>query len=123
LDTYSALVLLTLLLVKHMFADFFLQTPSMLQNRADYVHQGRAVHCGVHVVGTAVCFVIMAVPLALLLLLLIAEFILHYHIDFSKGWVSDRAGHGPGDASFWRAFGADQTLHNLTYVGMVWMLV
>lgn len=119
----SILCLLALLQLKHMLADFYLQTPVMLANRSVYLHSGRALHCFFHVVASALCFLIMAIPFSAFILILIAEFILHFHIDYGKGVWSDRAGHSPADASYWRAFGADQFLHQLTYLGMVLALV
>ena len=119
MDVTTAFVLLILLQVKHMFADFFLQTPIMLVNRAHYIHPGRALHCLVHVAGSAVCFLLIGVPVGLALVVLAAEWLLHFHIDYGKGVWSERADDTPADASYWRAFGADQTLHQLTYVGMV----
>lgn len=123
MDVVTALLLLSLLVIKHMFADYFLQTPIMLINRADYLHPGRALHCAVHVAGSGLCFLIVGVPLALGAAVLAAEWLLHYHIDFGKGVWSEHADHTPAEAGYWRAFGADQTLHQLTYVGMVWAVV
>ena len=44
----SILILLSLLQVKHMFADYFLQTRKMLEGRGAYLHLGRAQHALVH---------------------------------------------------------------------------
>lgn len=115
----SALILLVLLQVKHMFADFYLQTPIMLINRAKFAHPGRALHCAVHAIGSAICMALLGVPAAALVLVSLAEWAVHFGIDFGKGVWSERAGHSPSDASYWRAFGVDQTLHQLTYVLMV----
>ena len=115
----DALLLLGLLTVKHMLADYFLQTGAMLANRGLYLHAGRAAHCAVHVVCTAICFGIMGLPLGLSLVVMAAEFVVHFHIDWAKGKWSDVRQHGPADAGYWRAFGVDQTLHQLTYVAMV----
>ena len=118
----TALILLGLLQIKHMFADYFLQTPVMLSDRARYAHVGRALHCLVHVLGSALCFWLVGVGFWLGLVVLVAEGVAHYHIDYGKGRWSERSGDSPADASYWRAFGADQTLHALTYVLMVWMV-
>ncbi len=115
----TVLVLLLLLQVKHMFADFFLQTPIMLMNRAQFVHPGRALHCLVHALGSLICFLVLGIPFFVTLLIVLAEWVAHYLIDFGKGVWSERAGHSPADASYWRAFGADQMLHQITYVAMV----
>ena len=123
MEIASILTLLLLLQVKHLFADYYLQTGWMLSARDVYVHPGRAAHCGVHAVGTLICFLIMGVGFWIGLLLLIVEFVLHYHIDFGKGRWGEMKGHGPEEASYWRAFGFDQALHHATYVIMVWLLV
>ena len=115
----EALILLALLTLKHMFADYFLQTASMLANRGQYVHPGRIMHCAVHAGCSAICFLIMGLPLGLSLAVLLAEFVAHFHIDWGKGRWSEMQGHTPSDAGYWRAFGADQALHHLTYVLMV----
>ena len=115
----DALVLLALLTIKHMFADYFFQTAIMLADRGRYLHAGRGLHCLVNVVCTGICFLVVGPPLLLSLLVLAAEFLAHYHIDWAKGRWSDLNGHGPADAGYWRAFGADQALHHLTYVVMI----
>lgn len=119
----DALVLLALLTIKHMFADYFLQTASMLADRGRYAHPGRAGHCLVHVVCSAICFLIMGLPLWTSILVLMAEFVVHFHIDWGKGRWSESHGHGPSDAGYWRAFGVDQTLHQLTYVVMIFAFI
>jgi hypothetical protein len=116
----SALLLLVLLELKHLFADFFLQTPQMLMNRSQYLHPGRALHCVVHVGGSAMVLLIWGVPLTLAALVLLAEGVAHYHIDWLKGVWSDKTGHVPADAGYWRAFGTDQFAHHTTYAAMVW---
>lgn len=120
MEAASILLLLAAFQVKHMFADYYLQTSLMLANRAVYFHPGRALHCLVHVVGSLLCLSFFGIPVSSMLVILAAEWMLHYHIDFVKGVWSERAGHTPSDAGYWRAFGADQLLHQLTYVGMVW---
>lgn len=118
-----ALAVLGLLQVKHMFADYFLQTPIMLRDRGVYIHPGRALHCLVHAVGTVICFVLVGVPIAAVLIVTLAEWVVHYHIDWGKGRWSDLQNHTPTHAGYWRAFGADQLLHQLTYLAMLWAIV
>lgn len=114
------LVLLFLLQLKHLFADFYLQTARMLRDRSRYVHVGRAQHAGVHALGSIAAMLVCGVGVLPLLLIAAAEWVVHYHIDWAKGIWSDRQGHGPDDASYWRAFGFDQALHQWTYIIMVW---
>ena len=116
----SVLLLLCLLQIKHMFADFFLQTPKMLSGRCNYVHSGRAQHAGVHVLGTILVLLPFAPPISFILIVGALEWVVHFHIDFGKARYSDSRQLTPAMASFWRAMGMDQALHQLTYVAMVW---
>ncbi|WP_147108761.1 DUF3307 domain-containing protein [Tateyamaria sp. syn59] len=118
-----ALVLLFLLQVKHLFADFYLQTPRMLANRAVYMHFGRLQHAGLHAVGSLVAMVLVGVPVWLGFVVAIAEWIAHFHIDWGKGWWSEHTGHDPSQGGFWRAFGLDQAVHQWTYLVMVWAVL
>lgn len=117
------LVLLFLLQAKHLFADFYLQTPRMLRDRGLYLHMGRVQHAGIHAVGSLVAFVLVGVPLVTALVVAIIEWAVHFHIDWGKGRWSDHTGHGPDQAGYWRAFGVDQALHQWTYLVMVWAVM
>lgn len=119
----SVLLLLCALQVKHMFADFFLQTPKMLSGRCAYVHAGRAQHAGVHIIGSAIVFALFGSPAMFIVVLAVLEWIVHFHIDFGKARYSEVKKLNPQQAQFWQAMGADQTLHQLTYVAMAWAWV
>lgn len=114
----SSLILLVLFQVKHLFADFFMQTPRMLAGRDEYLHFGRAQHAALHGMFSVLCVMAMGAPLGFILWLCLAETIVHYHIDWGKGVHSARTQNGPTDAGYWRAFGVDQLLHQLTYIAM-----
>lgn len=116
----TALLLLVLLQAKHMFADYFLQTTRMLAGRSTYVHLGRAEHAALHAILSFLALKLCGAPLVFSLLLSAVEWIAHYHIDWFKGCYSERKQHGPADAGYWRAFGLDQLMHQLTYIGMIW---
>lgn len=119
----TVLLLLCLLQIKHMFADYYLQTPKMLSGRGTYFHLGRAQHAAVHVVGSIVIFILFGAPLDFILVIAALEWIVHFHIDFAKASYSDKKGLQPNQAAFWRAAGLDQCLHNLTYIAMAWAWV
>ncbi|UWQ46242.1 DUF3307 domain-containing protein [Leisingera aquaemixtae] len=119
----SVLLLLCALQVKHLFADFFLQTPKMLSGRCAYVHAGRAQHAGVHVIGSAIAFLLFGAPLTFILVLGLLEWVVHFHIDFGKARFSERKKLNPQQAMFWQAMGSDQALHQLTYIAMAWAWV
>ncbi|MEM1076158.1 MAG: DUF3307 domain-containing protein [Pseudomonadota bacterium] len=115
----ALLILLSLLQVKHMFADFFWQNEFMLGDRDKYIHPGRMVHAGIHAVASFIAFVIMGASFAFVLVLVLAEWVVHYHIDFWKGRYTAKNDLTPADASFWRATGVDQALHQFTYIAMI----
>jgi hypothetical protein len=119
----TVLVLLTLLQVKHLFADYFLQTTRMLSNRDIYVHSGRAQHAGLHALFSVVCLALIGAPIVFLVILSLIEGVVHYHIDWVKGHFSEKSGDTPADPGYWRAFGVDQFLPQVTYVAMIWAWV
>ena len=118
--TGQMLILLVLLQIKHMFADFYLQTPRMLSGRDKYLHFGRAEHAGVHALGSIIVFVLMGAPVLFTFWVVMAEWVVHFHIDWAKACWSVRKKHSPTEAGFWRAAGTDQALHQMTYLAMAW---
>jgi len=122
-----ALLTLLLLQVKHFVCDFVTQTPYQLRYKGIYGHPAGLVHAGLHVIGSAIVLLALkvAVPLpaqfTLLGVLLAAEFVLHYHIDWGKEQVVKPLAEGQGMA-YWAIFGFDQLLHQATYVGIAYVL-
>ncbi|MFT6676963.1 MAG: hypothetical protein ACJAVM_003172 [Sulfitobacter sp.] len=116
----TVLTLLILLEVKHLFADFFMQTPRMLSGRARYAHLGRAQHAGVHALLSFLALMALGGAWGFVVLLCVLELVVHYHIDWLKGLHSEKTGYTPADPGYWRAFGVDQLAHQLTYVAMIW---
>lgn len=119
----AVLAMLCLLQLKHMFADYFLQTPKMLSGRGEYWHLGRAQHAGIHALGSAIVLAIMGAPAIFTLVLMAAEWFVHFNIDFFKASYSEHKKYTPAQAGFWRAAGVDQFMHHLTYIVMVWAWV
>ena len=122
-ELQTVLFLLTLLQFKHLFADFFLQTPKMLAARHVYLHSGRVQHAGLHGLFSFGVFLIIGAPVVFALILCAVEAVVHYHIDWLKGVHGDKAQDGPDTAAYWRAFGVDQLMHQLTYVAMIWVSI
>ena len=117
----TLLLLLWLLQIKHMFGDYFLQTGKMLDGRDQYMHMGRLMHAGVHAAGSAIAFLIIGAPVGFIIALVLAEWIVHFHIDWWKSRLTTEQKLTPADAAYWRASGIDQALHQLTYVAMIWI--
>lgn len=102
-----------------MFADYFLQTRLMLDGRDVYLHLGRFFHAGVHALGSLIVFLVIGAPIAFILIVVLAEWVLHFHIDWWKGRYTANRKLSPDDALYWRATGVDQALHQFTYLAMV----
>lgn len=114
----ALLGLLLLLQLKHMVADFVLQTAYILDNRRHYGHPGGLLHAAIHMAGSALAFWAVGGDVSGLAVIVALEGVVHYHID----WAKDRYTHGrgltPRDGAFWRAIGIDQCLHQVTYLAM-----
>lgn len=116
--TTVAITLFALLLLKHFVCDFVLQTPWQIAQKGIYGAPGGLVHSGIHVAGTLVALIAVTTPPWTIVTVLIAEFIVHYHIDWSKEQTVRRMNWRVG-ARFWNAIGFDQLLHGLTYLAIV----
>lgn len=113
------LAALAYLAVKHWIADFVLQTDKQRREKGIYGAAGGLTHSGTHAALTAPVFAILSVPVAGAAAILLAEFVVHYHIDWAKEQAVHRYRWTTNDAAFWHAFGFDQLLHALTYLAIV----
>ena len=116
----TVIVLLALFGVKHFLADFLWQFPYMVQDKGQYGAPGGFAHAGLH--GILTFFVLIgfvrpedAVTIALI------ESAVHYHIDWAKTNLNQ--GLTAQDHRFWVWFGLDQTLHYLTYIAIIAIIV
>lgn len=114
----SLLALLALLQIKHLLADFVLQNAYILENRRHYGHPGGILHAAIHLAGSALAFGAVGGAPAMVALILVAEGLAHYHIDWAKDSYTHARALTPRDGAFWRAIGIDQCLHQLTYLAM-----
>lgn len=119
----ALLAVLVILEVKHFVCDYPLQTVYQVTNKGTYGHPGGIIHSGLHVLGTSTAFLVITPTLAVGAGILIGEFLLHYHIDWTKDQVMRRNGLTAKDSRFWWTIGVDQMLHHLTYVGIAAILV
>jgi hypothetical protein len=112
--------LLALFGIKHFLADFLWQFPYMVRDKGHYGSPGGMTHAALH--GLLTFFVVIgfvrtedAVTIALI------DSAVHYHIDWAKTNLS--LGLGIEDHRFWVWFGLDQTLHYLTYIAIIAIIV
>lgn len=118
----AILVLLAVLQAKHALFDFALQTSFMWQNKGRYGHPGGLLHAGLHALGTFVALLVFVVDPLTALVIAVAEFVLHYHIDWAKEGLTARFAPTPNTATYWALFGLDQALHQWTYLAIVWLV-
>ena len=110
--------------VKHLLADFVLQTGAMVQRKGVYGDPVGAAHSLVHA-GFTLAVLLLVGPLGALaaLGLALAEFAVHYHTDWAKDQLQKRAGYTPQQKGYWVLVGLDQFFHQLTYVAILLVLV
>ena len=118
------LVAMALLLIKHCIADFYLQTPYQVQNKGKYLHPGGLLHSFIHTIMTLPVFAVLPPESwASGAAILAAEYLIHYHVDWTKDKVNRLTNWTPTQSPFWWALGTDQLAHGLTYVAIVWALL
>lgn len=118
-DVEIGVLLLALFGIKHFLCDFLWQYPYMARDKGMYGGIGGLHHAGLHGISTFVVLVFIVPYIALWASFI--DFIVHYHIDWSKQQLI--RGLTPNDRKFWIYFGLDQCLHYLTYVGIIgWAL-
>ncbi len=117
-QTTFLLVVLAGFQLKHFICDGPLQTLAMVQAKSHYGRPLGILHAAIHGLGTLPVFLLAGSGSALILAL--ADFVIHYHIDFTKENIVKYFGWTPKDGPFWWALMADQTLHHLTYLALVW---
>lgn len=111
--------------VKHLIVDFFLQSEYQYKNKGTYGHAGGIIHSALHAAVTMFILFWLIGPYSIPVML--AEFFVHYHIDWlkvkltkNKGWAKgfdDRLEIYSND--YFLALGVDQFLHQLTYIAII----
>lgn len=118
MDIWWILTLLLLLQIKHVIADYVLQTRWIVMNKSTYGHPAALIHAGCHTILSFGVLWGMGLPLAGAALLSLVEGIAHKHIDWTKGAIVKRAQVGTDDYMFWLYLGLDQAVHQISYLAM-----
>jgi len=121
MGTHLAAVFWSFLLfeAKHFVCDFVLQTRYQLLNKGSYGHPAGLVHAGTHAIGSLPALVALTHSPPFISMLLIGEFLVHYHTDWLKEQINQRLALSYEHSLFWLVFGADQLVHQLTYLFMI----
>jgi hypothetical protein len=113
---------LALLQIKHFICDFVLQTTRHVQFKGIYGHPAGLEHAGIHVLGSIPCLWLVGANWTATAAIAAAEFVIHYHQDWLKERLVKRNKWGFTDHQYWIALGADQLVHQLTYIAMIVVL-
>lgn len=118
------LFLLLLLQIKHWYADFKIQTYLQTVKKGIWADPIGMSHTGDHIWTTLVALLVfnLFVPLSagLMLLVAVAEGLIHYLIDYTKVKYGCKDNTKP---LFWNQFGLDQLAHQTCYLVMAAVLL
>ena len=109
--------------LKHFIADYFLQPGWMLAGKGDFRRPGGYAHAGVHAALTGVVLVLAGTPWAWLVGIVMAEFAIHYVLDYSKIVYSRGVHIDSQPRRFWSLHGLDQITHQLTYAVIIYAVL
>ena len=106
-----------LLTVKHIIADFVLQTAWMAHGKDQKTGWALPllVHCLIHLV-VAMALILIIAPR--FWFVAVIDFLIHITIDLAKGFIAANFGVNQGHPWFWSLIGVDQALHHLTGFGL-----
>ena len=115
------LILLVLLQIKHWYVDFVNQTDSEIKSKGIYGDRLGFNHSLKHGIGTTLCVMLVTnvwyFPFAIIMGMI--DLFLHYHID----WIKSNYGRSNiGQKSFWIDLSLDQMAHQLTYIGIAYLV-
>jgi hypothetical protein len=109
--------------IKHYIADYFLQPGWMLGGKGDLLKLGGYAHAGIHAALSVIVMLVCATPLWLIAVLFVAEFVVHYVLDFAKIHYSVGVHVDKEPRRFWALHGIDQLTHQLTYAAMIFAIL
>jgi len=119
----SIFILLALLFIKHWYIDFVNQSMEEVNGKGTYGNAHGIMHSIKHGLGTWFVFWVFTREIEYSLILGFIDFVLHYHIDWTKININKKYNYTTENPKFWVWLGADQLAHSLTYLMLVWLAV
>ena len=118
MNAQLALVFWSLVLfeAKHVLCDFVLQTQAQLSSKTQYGSRDGLIHAGLHAMASLPAILLLSRSAPLVAAIVAGEFAAHYHVDWLKAAILRARGLSPDDRLYRIVFGADQFLHQMTYV-------
>ena len=117
------LAALALFQLKHSVCDFALQTKRQIRAKGNYGALGGLEHAGLHAFLSLPALLVLTRAPFLIGALLGGEFLVHYHVDWSKAQIDRARRLNDTGRSYWIVFGFDQLLHQMTYLGIVFVVL
>jgi hypothetical protein len=118
------LALLTLLQIKHWYADFKIQTYMQTVKKGVWLNPIGISHTMDHIwcslVALFVFSLLFPINVSLIIPIVFVEGILHYAIDFTKVKYGCKDNTKP---LFWNQFGLDQLAHQICYMAMAYIII
>ena len=121
----AILLLLLLLFIKHWYVDFVNQSNEEVASKGIYCDFHGLMHSCKHGAATAICILLVTGAstshyIVYAMILGFIDFIVHYHIDWTKMNYGNRDISTP---QFWNHLGLDQLAHYVTYLAIARMIV
>ena len=111
------------LLVKHYLADFVMQPRWMLSAKGRLDAPGGYAHAALHAIGSGIVLAACGVGALTVLVIMAAETVVHFVIDYAKDFFSKRSDVDRNPARYWQLHGLDQLAHQMTYVLIAWYAI
>jgi ascorbate-specific PTS system EIIC-type component UlaA len=114
---------LTAFQIKHFACDFALQTQRQIQAKGNYGQLAGMEHSGLHAIASLPALLILSNSPITIAIVMISEFLVHYHVDWSKARIDKTYRWSDTSAPYWIVFGLDQLIHQMTYLVIVFVLI
>lgn len=115
----TTVAMLAWMQLKHFVVDYVLQPAWILRGKGNFRLIGGYVHAGGHALGTVPALMLAGVGLMRVAILVLAEFLVHYLIDYGKALLSRHSRADATTRAYWAMHGADQLMHQLTYAVLI----
>lgn len=110
---------LALFELKHFACDFVFQTAYIVRHKGIYGHSAGIIHAGLHALGSLPAILLLTDAATLVAVIVAVEFLVHYHVDWLKLFIDRRGNLDMSQGTYWMVFGADQLIHQMTYLAIL----
>ncbi|MEY9199340.1 CelD/BcsL family acetyltransferase involved in cellulose biosynthesis [Sinorhizobium fredii] len=115
----TTVAMLACMQLKHFVADYVMQPAWILRGKGNFRMIGGYVHAGGHALGTVPALMLAGAGMTRVAILVLAEFVAHYLIDYGKALLSRHSRADATTRTYWAMHGADQLMHQLTYAALI----